>query len=296
MKLSLAEKQDYMLAMNEAVKSVGYDVLNYKGAIEDTGTYKGQEESTIDVIAYSSMQRAIENALAKRKLIFKGKFLFEHRELQDTRNGSGDFRIDEIDGTTNAKRALASKLIYRPNSAICIALCENESMGSILVGSVYDINQNSIFSGLRVEDDYMAFHDERLLNKSDFVEMKGDSKNRVIVAGYSNPYRMKKAQLEEALLENGLIPYEGCRSSTLDIINIIRNQFDGYIDLRTLWGPEGARLQPYDVAAVIPVALGVGLSVSDNENNSLDKYTKELPIVVARQKIKDKIIGVTSKV
>ena len=54
-------------------------------------------------------------------------------------------------------------------------------------------------------------------------------------------------------------------------------------------------LYPYDIASVIPIALGCGLEISDIYGNQLEKYTgrnEPLTIIVARKGLRDKFVEI----
>jgi fructose-1,6-bisphosphatase/inositol monophosphatase family enzyme len=55
-------------------------------------------------------------------------------------------------------------------------------------------------------------------------------------------------------------------------------------------------LHPYDVAGVIPIALGCGLEVSDMRGKPLEGSKNDLDILVTRESIKDKIIDLLGPV
>ncbi|MEM7819211.1 MAG: hypothetical protein QXD48_00070 [Candidatus Aenigmatarchaeota archaeon] len=195
-------KREYMFALENVVRDVAEKILAYNCPIHDIKHIKGHEESAIDKLAYEWMHGALEEHLGSfpDEIKFKGKYLFELHELQDIESEKKEenkinvMRIGEIDGTTNTKRRIASKFNYDPNAAVSIALCEDESMGSIIIGVVYDMHNRSIFSGIRVDDGYMAFCDRCLLDPKDFEEKHGDTSTRIMVVGYSNRERIKKAK------------------------------------------------------------------------------------------------------
>jgi fructose-1,6-bisphosphatase/inositol monophosphatase family enzyme len=171
-------------------------------------------------------------------------------------------------------------------------------MGSIVVGAVYDMLNNVTFSGMRIEGHHLAFADRMLLNPHDFAQKQGDSSTRIMVVGYSNKERAKKAEIEAAILAadrtgRDFRVYEGCRSSTIDVLNIARNQFDAYVDARALWPQSGAMLYPYDIAGVIPVALGCGLVVTDAYGNPVNTYSAKnvpLSVIIARPKLHPQLV------
>ena len=304
-------RMEYMFALEDVVRDVAEKILEYKGPVHDIGHIRGHEESSIDRLAYECTMGSLEEHFSRfsEKNRFKGKYLFELHELQDIEsekpqesleNKRRVLRIDEIDGTTNTKRSKASVLSYSPVGTVAIALCEDEGMGSITIGAVYDMHNRNIFSGVRVDDGYMAFCDRTLLNPKDFEEKRGDTSTRIMVVGYSNRERIKKGEIEQAILsadktKKDFRVYDGSRATTIDILNILRNQFDAYIDPRALWPDSGAMLYPYDIASVIPIALGCGLEISDIYGNQLEKYTgrnEPLTIIVARKGLRDKFVEI----
>ncbi len=309
---SLDLKRKYMFALEAVVREVGERILEYKGPVQDTRHIRGHEESTLDILAYEWMQGALETHLGRfpEEERFVGEYLFELHELKDVaskksgRRARGVFRIDEIDGTTNAKRRIASVLNYAPISAVSIALSKNAGMGSILLGTVYDMHNRATFSGMKVDEGFMSFCDGKTLDPMDFVDKRGDSCTRIMVVGYSNTERIKKGEIEQALVDadknrKQFRIYDGCRSSAIDTLNILRNQFDAYIDARALWPGSGAMLRPYDIAGVIPIARGCGLEISDIFGNSIDKYrgrNNPLTIIIARKGLKDKFVEILKPV
>jgi len=308
LEISLELKTRYMFALESVAREVAGKVSSYKGPIHDIGHIRGHEESNIDRLAYEWMLGALEEHLGRfpEDQRFKGKYLFELHELQDVESGVPHeetkrrvLRIDEIDGTTNIKRAKSSTFDYCPSATISIALCEDETMGSTIIGTVYDMLHDDVFSGMRVDGGYVAFHNRRLLDRGDFEEKRGDTSTRIMVVGYSNRERIRKGELEQAILDadstkKDFRVYDGSRSTTIDIINILRNQFDAYIDPRAHWPESGAMLYPYDIAGVIPIAYGCGLEISDIYGNPIEKYSGSQPltIIVARKGLKDRFVNI----
>ncbi|MBU0535881.1 MAG: hypothetical protein KKE20_02875, partial [Nanoarchaeota archaeon] len=299
-----------MFALERVVREVGSRILSYKGPIQDTKHVRGHEESNIDVLAYEWMIGSLEKNLDKD--LFMGKFLFELRELEDVIGGEHDsdrpvsrkvLRIDEIDGTTNAKRTLASTFDYAPNSTVSVALCDNESLGSTSIGVVYDMHNNSVFSGLRVDGGYLSFCDRRLLDPKDFRTKRGDTSTRIMVVGYSNKERAKKAEIEKAILDADATGkdfriYDGSRSTTVDVLNIIRNQFDAYVDPRALWPKSGAQLQPYDISGIIPIAYGCGLELCDIHGKPIghqEDANGPVTLIVARRGLGNILVNAISE-
>lgn len=289
-------------AMTHIVQAVGENLLLSTRIVEDTHDYKGHESSSLDDVARQLMQEYLNKYLED----FEGTVRLELRPyaitlLEKTTHNPLTMIIDEIEGTTNTKRCMASNFDYRPQALISMALSFSDSLKDLAVGSVYTLDRGEVFSAFKVDAHFLAFHNNQIIYEDEIVKTKGDSKKRVLVIGYSNSHRLQKGQLEQALYDSGLKVYEGCRSSGMDVINIIRNSADAYIDLRSFWSAkddEGhekeAMLQTYDIAGVIPIAEGCGLKVSDAEGNPWRNYELEdqIPLVVSRPDIYDKIISV----
>ena len=267
--MSVTEKREALRCLTKVARYARKQIedAGRQGTILDLREHKGHDESSIDRDA----QSAIIGLLHRHFPAFRGMVVFEDGRAELFGNegvGTEKFvlTIDEIDGTTNMKRALASSFIFPVSASLSFALGTTERLGDVEVSVVHALDTGEIFSAIRMDGgDYLAFVDGRLLYPVDIVESRGDSNARVLVPGYSFKVRGYKAGVEEALIRHGLKRvYEGSRSSSMDIIGIIRNLNDGYVDARALFGDEheyGAMLQGYDVAGVIPIALGVGLRV-----------------------------------
>ena len=277
-----------------------------KRAIQDTRDYKGHDESSIDVDARNRAISLIEKYMEE----FEGYLRFEHLPYKKklAQNSSGNemcLIIDEIEGTTNVKRWLASSLEYFPLAGISFALCLDDFLSSMVVSLFHTFDSNQAFASARTEEgSFVGFrrdHDWRhiaVIDKKDYCATKGDSRSRVVVACYSNSHRKENALIEEAIYGNGLKVYGGCRASGVDIINILRNQFDAYIDLRHLLNQafpskkEEAELQVYDCAGAIGVALGCGLEVCDCSGKPWEEFHCDdaVNLIVCRPNLKQKIL------
>lgn len=279
------------------VKKSGQAILAYRGPISDTGEHFGHELSTIDEYARSIVIKYLDELLPNidgirrfelRPVDIKALDSDEHREQKGARRLV--LIIDEIDGTANTKRELANLRegdIPLPQASTSIGVCKGKNIGSVQVGAIYTFDTGEVFSALRTGSTFLTFKNDRLIRSSEHTEIYGDSVARIIIAGYSNSNRFEKAKWESAVYQTGIKPYEGSRSSSIDVINIIRGRFDAYVDARALWGADsGAKLQAYDISASIPIALGAGFTVSDCDGNSWGKYNlnDSIPLVVSRSK------------
>jgi len=303
MNLDLGQKRTFLYALERVAREVGQHVLSLRKLdICDTHDYKGHESSTIDSCARDFMQTCLERHLPE----FEGKVRFELRPITKSLMEKEEhvdlvLIIDEIEGTTNTKRCLASAFDeYRPQAVISLALSLSDSLKDVVASVVYTLDLGETFSALRVEGDkFLAFLNQKLIDPELVIHTRGDSRRRVLVIGYSNSHRLKKGELEQTIYDQGFRVYEGCRASGMDMVNLIRNQTDAYIDLRRFWSTKGssgkekeAMLEVYDCAGVLPIAEGCGLVVTDAEGNSWHDYqlNDAIPLVVARPDIHPKIL------
>lgn len=299
--LSIDQKRKFSMALSRVVRESGQEILTQRGTtISDTQQYKGHESSTIDIFAREKVQAALERHLPE----FEGIIRFELRPFTKTLIETEEHKhlvliIDEIEGTTNTKRCLASVFEYRPLALVSIALSLSRSLKDLVIGVVYTFDQDEVFSAFRTENDFLAFRDQKLISSEEIVHTRGDSKKRVLVIGYSNSYRILKGELEQALYNEGFRVYGGCRASGMDAINLLRNSADAYIDLRAYWSTKNnageeqeAMLEVYDIAGVIPIAEGCDLKVTDAEGNSWQDYSllDTIPLIISRPDIHQTIL------
>jgi len=296
------KKKELLFALEKVVRETGREIIGQRGtSIFDTSDYKGHESSIIDSFARERMQAALDRHLPE----FEGVIRFELRPFNKTLIEAQEHRplvliIDEIDGTTNTKRCLAANLEYRPMALVSLALSTSESLKDLVLGVVYTFDQDEVFSALCVSDDnFFGFRNGQVIKPSLILPTLGDSRRRILVVGYSNSHRLQKGEVEQALYDKKLKVYDGCRASGMDIINLIRNATDAYVDLRHYWSTKDeqgkekeAMLQVYDVAGVIPVAESCGMRVTDAEGRSWREYglNDTIPLVVARPDIHELIL------
>ena len=302
--LTLGQKRYYMASLCRIVHDAGSKILERVpgSSITDTHDYRGHESSTIDADAREAVLTELERRLPE----FDGFVRFELNPIARSPLETGErhepFTVifDEIDGTTNAKRAFASSLPCRPQSLVSAALSTSDHLSDLVASAVFTLDSGEVFSAVRAEDDaFLSFCNQRLIAPEDIAVTRGDSRTRILVIGYSNSHRTRKGALEQALYDQRMKVYEGCRASGMDIIGIMRNTSDAYVDLRAFWSTKDARgkeqeamLQVYDVAGVLPVAAGCGLIVTDGFGNPWQNYGSQdsLSLIVARPGIHSKII------
>jgi len=300
--LSFDQKRDLLFALEKIVREAGEEILTQRGTkIFDTADYKGHESSNIDIFARERVQAALDRHLPE----LEGIVRFELRPFSKTLIEINEHQhlvliVDEIEGTTNTKRCLAAALEYRPLALVSLAVSTSKSLKDLILGAVYTFDQGEVFSALCAADDnFLTFHNGRVIQPSSVVSARGDSRKRILVIGYSNSHRVEKGELEQAFYDKKLKVYDGCRASGMDIINLLRNATDAYIDLRHYWSTKDeqgkekeAMLQVYDIAGVIPIAEGCGMKVTDAEGKSWREYNLEdtVPLIVARPDIHELIL------
>ncbi|MBU4331626.1 hypothetical protein KKD19_06075 [Patescibacteria group bacterium] len=300
--LSFGQKRDLLFALEKVVKEAGEEILTQRGTeVFDTADYKGHESSNIDIFARERVQAALDRHLPQLEGIVRFELRpFRKILIEAEKHQRFVLIIDEIEGTTNTKRCLAAALEYRPTGLVSLALSTSESLKHLVLGTVYTFDQGEVFSALCVVDDnFLAFCNSQVIQPSSVVSTRGDSRKRILVIGYSNSHRLKKGGVEQALYDKKLKVYDGCRASGMDIINLLRNATDAYVDLRHYWSTKDghgqekeAMLQVYDIAGVIPIAEACGMKVTDAKGKSWREYNLEdtIPLVIARPDIHQLIL------
>lgn len=184
---------------------------------------------------------------------------------------------------------------------MCVALKHTRESSDIECGAIYAIDADCVFAAMAAEGDYIAFREREAIEIGACAEPADDLKDRIIVPCYSNHHRSKCAQLEEAI-EAGVNEgrcecYGGCRSSTIDVIDIIRNQYDAYVDCRHLWTTDlemNSVLRVYDVAAALPIARGAGLKVVTLTGEDLSLAGVDghdpLDLIIGRPRVVEQIV------
>lgn len=310
--LKFIEIDDYRVRLTQVVRQAGEKIVNNyclrkDGDVFDTHDYKGHESSNIDEWARHHVLDAINQYLTE----FEGALRFEllpfHQTMYEShsigRRPKLVLLIDEIEGTTNTKRAASSVFCYRPRALVSIAISYSFNLSDIFASAVYVMDTGEVYSGMRVSDTFMAQINKTSIAADDRRSISniydGDKYRRVIVADYSNSYQLECGQLKQALYNQAIRTYGGCRASGMDILDCIRLQTDAYIDARALWSTKNeageekeAMLQTYDIAGIIPIALGCGLVVTDVFGESWEHFKGEnpVPLVVARPAIHKSII------
>lgn len=293
----------YLRGLTQVVRETGEAILQRRGTVLfDTRTYEGHEESNLDIVARRSFLSSFETHLPGFRGVLKFELEpFERTPLGD--KGEGDLLtglIDEVDGTTNAKRALSSPFESPLQAAVCAAISTSERLGDLQVGVTLALDCNQVWAGIRTEGQaFLLIVDDRIVHPEDIRESRGDSKSRLVVADYSTDMYGRIADIKQALFDAGLRPYGGCRATGMDIINMLRNGWDGYIDPRAAWEDSiGAKLHSYDVASSLPCVLGAGFDVSNIYGEDWQDYTFDdtMHIMINRPDIHGEVVKVVSHV
>jgi hypothetical protein len=153
------ELKDYLA---QVVRHAGEDILKFQGEIVDKGVIGSHETSSIDYHSKSCMEHYLGLFLPN----IEGVRRFELMPYEMTLIPEGDegskakkyyLIIDELDGTTNTKRALASSLLFRPQASVSIGLSLTEKLGDLQVAAVYDIARQETFTAMKIGKNFLSF-------------------------------------------------------------------------------------------------------------------------------------------
>lgn len=300
--LSQAERVQIMKALGSIVQKTGEYVLSTKPEmIIDTVEARGHQFSTIDAQA-GTFLHSLADSLLKQ---FSCTFLEEsqaQRSIDQTNISYPVLIFDAIEGSTNAKRGLTG-LNGRPILAGTSAMfLESEALASIAGSAFYDYASRTVYTSVRTgTGEFMAFiGDCQLLTQEEVLQMRGDSQYYAVVPRYSHDNIQQHAQLEEALNRAGIRTTGGTRSSAQDLLDLLHNEADAYVDLRSLFaGNTNSRdenLHPWDVGGLLPLMDAVGFHVTDAHGQDWQKipFHQSLALVVTRPILFPKIMEAIS--
>lgn len=297
--LDQKERLRYMQDLSRVVRETGEKVLRMgQKQIFDTVEVRRHPFSTVDAEAGSTIRAALEQAVGT----FPGTILEESDiplVLIEARRITYPLLVcDAVEGSTNAKRGLAAYFRKRPILAGTLAmLLETEELGTLAASAFYDFASQIVFSSVRTEHGcFLAFADDHLIYPADVVETKGDSHLYAVIPGYSHENVEARAEVERALLNVGVEGAGGSRSSAQDLVNLLCNQVDAYVDLRTLF-PEGTEsrdevLHVWDVGGLLPVLDAVGFRVTDAIGQCWQtlRMRDRFAIIAARPNVHERIL------
>ncbi|MFH1354297.1 MAG: hypothetical protein ABIH36_03325 [bacterium] len=297
MPLVQSQRTKTMLDLCRVARKTGDHVLSM-GAddIHDTENVHGHQYSTADDVAASALRRVISEVMPD--------FTSDVVEEADGRRATGRelkypiMVCDALEGSTNTKRALASKNRGRPifggTSAMVL---ERAELSSIVACAVYDFASKSVYSAVRTEPgSFLAFLNRELIPQAEVQEARGDSQWYAVVPGYSHGNVKARCEVEEAIQAAGGRTTGGCRSSLQDLLDMVSNQVDAYVDLRALFsgGTEGSDevLHPWDVGGALPVLDGLGFTITDENGVGWQKrcFGEPLTLIAARPSLAKKVL------
>lgn len=288
--LNQKQRVDLMFALCGAVRRTGEHIRKMpRRNIFDTVVVAQHQFSTVDAEG-SNVLRAELDALARSG---GGMILEESDSLQvlgDMAKVSYPLYIcDALEGSVNAKRGLASALRRPIHAGTSVMVLEGSSLSSIAASAFYDLASDVVFSSVRGERaSFLPFVDGQLMHEE--LVTGHDSQQYVVVPGYSNSNVDARADIEKRLQQAGFSTTGGSRSSAQDLIDMIGNSVDAYVDLRALFSQGMERrdevLHSWDVGGILPVLSGLGASIiSVEEDNYKDwqerSFSERLALIVA---------------
>jgi len=291
-----SQRTEMMLDLCEVVKRTGSYVLGMPAStIIDTEEVGGHQFSTVDTRAGSALLECISAVMSG----FVGDIVEEAEALRAASRGL-NFPIlvgDAVEGSTNTKRGLTAAISRPILGGTSVMVLENRELSSIVACAVYDFASRQVYSAVRAEPgSFLPFLDGKLIPQQEVRETRGDSQKYVVVPGYSHGNIKARCQVEEAIQAIGAWPTGGCRSSLQDLLNMLCNQIDGYVDLRALF-PGGTHgrdevLHPWDVGGILPVLDGLGFTITDENGVGWQKHCfgDPLTLIAARPSLAQRVL------
>lgn len=284
------ERVQLMLSLTRVVRATGEHVLDMgPEQIFDTVEVARHQFSTVDAAAGNALRAAMVKDLHD----FPGTVLEESeipRMLSDPARLRYPLIIcDAVEGATNAKRGLAAR-IRRPILAGTLAMViESERLTTIAASAFYDFATQKVFASVRTEQGaFLGFHDDHIIPVENVRTARGDSHVYAIVPGYSHGNIQERAAVESALLSIGIESAGGTRSSAQDLLQLLGNQADAYVDLRAIFpGSTESRdevLHSWDVGGLLPVLDAAGFTITDAFGRGWQelRFADRLSLVVSR--------------
>ncbi len=268
--LSQKERTELMLKLCEVVRRTGQFVIGMNPSdVHYTQEEAGHQYSTADSQAAIMFRSYLADVVGT----FPGSVIEEFELGRTSSDKVPIFPLcvfDAIEGSMSATRGLAAR-IKRPLCAGVSALVlEQARLYSIAASAFYDFMTGSVFSSIRVEaGSFLAFQDGQLIRAETFWHSAQNSTFRPMAVApcYSHDNVEEQAHIKRALLSAGFRVTEGCESSAQDLLNILSNRAEAYVDLRALF-PGGKEqrdevLKPCDVGGLLPVMDAVGYKITD---------------------------------
>lgn len=282
-----------MLALCRIVRATGEGVLGLPpDQIYDTVVVDQHRFSSVDSIAGTQLRQHVASMLPH----FPGT-LMEECDIARLLNDASAIKYpvlicDAVEGSTNTRRGLASRIGRPIFGGTSIMVLENNLMASVIASAFYDFASRRVFSSVRGEPgSFFPFVDGGLISWEEVIEARGDSQPYAVVAGYSHNNILCRTHVEGSLLKHGIRATGGTRSSAQDLLDIVCNQVDAYVDLRALFpgstDSQDEVLHIWDVGGLLPVLDGLGFVIVDHANRSWQDYKlgERFPLVVSRPSI-----------
>ena len=232
----------------ETARAAG-EILRYYASREKQVEYKGRGDLVTN--ADRESERLIVGEI--RKHYPADAILAEESGLAGTsREGSGRWIVDPLDGTTNYAHGF-------PMYSVSIAF---EARGVIECGVVYDPVRDEAFSAVRGRD---ALLNGRAITVSSVAGL-GES---LLATGFSYRFRDRIGEAV-GLFRSFLVASQAVRragSAALDLCYLAAGRFDGFWELD---------LQPWDTAAGVVILESAGGCVSDFQGHAFSLESREL--------------------
>lgn len=293
-----AERKRLMLQLIEVVRGTAAYVLGLnKERVRDTVQESGHQFSTVDDEAAGMMLRLIAEVMRD----FTGGVVEESkipRGIVDLSKLKFPCMVcDAVEGSTNAKRGLAATVRRPILAGTSAVILERDRLDSVAASAFYDFSSGQVFSSVRTEYGcYLSFIDEKIVTDESVTEIRGDSQAYVIVPEYSNDNDAAREEVVRALNKANFHTIGGTRSSAQDLVNILCNQVDAYVDLRALFpGPTGRRdevLHFWDVGALLPVLEGFRFVICDEQRKGWMEHScnERVVLVVTRPSLGESVL------
>lgn len=298
------ERISHMFNMCEIVRLTAAAVLKMKREeMHDTVEVDKHVFSGVDAVAGAHLR-----SLASSHMPSFSGHLMEECDIARAMRDHEELRYpllicDAVEGSTNAKRGLAS-IVRRPIFAgTSMVLIENKRMSTVAASAFYDFASGHVFSSIRGEHrSFLSFIDGTLQQpEGKILEQCGDSKPWAVVAAYSNDNVKCVSEITTAIQLAGIRTHGGSRSSAQDLLEIVCNQVDAYIDLRALFpGNTDSRdetLHFWDVGGLLPFLQGLGFAICDQRDRPWQEFTLDegLALIACRPILKPKILDAIGK-
>lgn len=297
--LSHNDRLSLMHNLGRVVRLTGEHVLRMMpDKIVETVQDGLHQYSTVDVEAGTQLRRVVAEIFGTTRYTLREESEIPNMLVQSQEVLYPLMVFDAVEGATNAKRGLAAAL-HRPILAgTSVMVLESESLSSIAASAFFDFASNTVFTSMRTEPrTFLSFQEGRVINPQTVAITLGDSHPYVIVPGYSHANVQARAEVEQVLLNAGFSPTGGTRSSAQDMLSILTNQCDAYVDLRAHF-PGGSTnkrdevLHSWDVGGILPVMEGLDFEITDAKGQGWQEAVlgKPLALVVARKALGQRIL------